>query len=342
MYPLLQLAVPAVPSVVPAAVGRSGIAHLTALLGQRRRGRLPPESLYRALDLLSLRCVEARRAGEAPSTPALEQHMRALAENLPLRKALRQAANALAHAQIKAIVYKGQDYAERVYGDLGGRQMADVDLLVEPQDLEAAARALGAAGFRLDRNNIREHETKFCKDGLAIDLHHALLQPARMRIIQPELFSRAVACSFAPGVYCLDPSDALLVHCINQTVKGYQLAASSYVELESLLRGADDAAVLQRATRYQAVSALYTSLRMLAELGNRRAARLQRQIRLSAARRAVLDQVVAGFARHAFGRPPPPRAALLAIKASLIDDLGDALSFIPRWCAWALPLRGPP
>jgi hypothetical protein len=320
-------------------VSRELLAQLLA--DQRSANPVIDEALYARLDLRAYGCVLTRRAGRSPSSDAIHRYMEALANNIPLRRVLGQAAAALAAAGVQAIVYKGQDYLERIYGELGARPMADVDLLVRDDQLGRAEHALLAAGFIADRDCRLMHERKFCKDGLAIDLHHALLQPARMAVAHAELFERALPCTFVKGLLVLEASDALLVHCINQTVKGYHLPPSSYLELQALLAHADVEAVLDRARRYRANSALYTSLKVLGELGHRAAAALAKRVAVSAERAVVLDAVVARFALGSILREQPNRATMLTLKATLIDDAIEAARFVPRWFAAQLPFTSP-
>jgi len=267
--------------------------------------------------------------------------MEALANNVPLRRTLKEAASALLAAGVQAIVYKGQDYLERIYGDLGARSMADVDLLVQERDLGAAEQALIDAGFIADVDCKLMHERKFCKDGVAIDLHHALLQQARMRIDHGELFARAVPSSLGTGLLALEATDALLVHCVNQTVKGYSLPASSYVELQALFARADMGEAVRRSARYQMLSALYTSLAALGELGHSRAALWAERVPMPKRRKLALRAIVLRFALGAIARETPSRATMLALKATLIDDPIAVLRFVPTWAFWQTPLKAP-
>jgi hypothetical protein len=71
----------------------------------------------------------------------------ARAQNLAVEWATRQIAGWLAADGIRALALKGPLLAEEAHGDLGLRHTADVDLLVAPADLDAAARTLVAHGF---------------------------------------------------------------------------------------------------------------------------------------------------------------------------------------------------
>jgi hypothetical protein len=316
-------------------------ATMSALAALRDGSTLPDPDVLAALGLEALGCVLRRRRGEAPSPAQAHRYMEALANNVPLRRTLKEAAAALLAAGVHAIVYKGQDYLARIYGDLGARSMADVDLLVREQDLGAAEQALIDAGFIADADCKLMHERKFCKDGVAIDLHHALLQEARMRIEHSELFARAIPSSLAPGLLAFEATDALLVHCVNQTVKGYSLPASSYLELQALLAQADMGEAVRRGARYQMFSALYTSLAALGELGHARAARWAERVPMPRRRKLALRAIVVRFALGAIARETPSRATMLALKATLIDDPIAVLRFVPEWVFWQTPLKAP-
>jgi hypothetical protein len=346
MYPLLQFQGASAEGVSHPSTGGLGqskvVAALSKLLAQHGENpRSLDAALCAELDLLAFHCVLERRQGRAPSSSAIHAYMEALANTIPLRRALLQAAAALSGAGVRAIVYKGQDYLHRIYGELGGRAMADVDLLVPEAELGRAEAALVAAGFVPDRGCKLMHERKFCKDGVAIDLHHALLQPARMAVVHEELFARAQPCSFARGLYVLEATDALLVHCVNQTVKGYYLPPSSYLELQTLLAAADLESALARSRRWQAQSALYCSLEVLGRLGHRLARFAAGRIALSARRKQLLNTVIADFALASLLREQPSRAAMLARKTTLIDDPKAALCFVPTWFGWQLPWKAP-
>src|SRR5262245_22962588 len=146
MYPLLQFAGASLQGSSGPTDGGLGEAEavpaLRALLAQHRENPAwLDEALCARLELLPFHCVLSRRQGRTPSTAAIHAYMEALANTIPLRRALAQAAAALSGAGVRAIVYKGQDYLERVYGELGGRAMADVDLLVPEAELARAEAA---------------------------------------------------------------------------------------------------------------------------------------------------------------------------------------------------------
>ena len=69
-------------------------------------------------------------------------------DNLTLYQTVRPLLLALERAGIDAVVLKGLALVARVYGDLGVRPMADVDLLVAPADLDRTAAIAADLGWQ--------------------------------------------------------------------------------------------------------------------------------------------------------------------------------------------------
>ena len=247
-----------------AVSGRPCVALAEVLRSLRERpDSSPDETLCARLGLLPLLSL-----GPQPraSRHALATYLTALGTNRRLRESMSSAGRAFGAAGIPAIVYKGQDYLDRLYGDLGGREMGDVDVLVRESDLEAAEQALTAAGFVPGvACRTAPHERAWTSQTGTVDLHHALLQPGRMRVDHDALFTRSLPCSAAPGFRVLEPTDALLVHSIGHTVYGLCVPPSWYVEFQWLLARADASAALRRASDYGALSAWYCSVHALAQ-----------------------------------------------------------------------------
>jgi hypothetical protein len=314
---------------------------LTGLLGALRSDHEISPATWRALGLLGYAHVRQRRAGGAPSDEASHAYWVALAANLPIRRVMQECGRVLASVGVHAIVYKGQDYLDRIYGDLGARPMADVDLLVRPAELALAEAALGAAGFVLDDAFPTMHERKWVKNGVAVDLHEAFMHEGRASIDLAEVFARALPCATAPGLHVLEATDALLVHCVAQAVKAYRVPASSYLELQALFDAADADAALTRAKRFRICSALYASSRVLGALGHERARALLECVPLSRPRRVCLDALAASVALLGTSRLPRS-LSLLVSKAVLIDDMRRAAVFVGKWFVFQLAgLRRP-
>ena len=74
-------------------------------------------------------------------------YRRNLARNLKLQQEQETVLKALHHDARAAIALKGSGLGEFLYGDVGARQVADLDLLIQPRDLASADAALRALGY---------------------------------------------------------------------------------------------------------------------------------------------------------------------------------------------------
>jgi hypothetical protein len=92
---------------------------------------------------------------------------------------------------ISYAVMKGAHIRELVYTDPALRPATDIDILISPDQREAATRSLTGAGFELLANaeNI-SHEATFTRNSLAIDLHWDILRPGRTRVNLAEVMVR--------------------------------------------------------------------------------------------------------------------------------------------------------
>src|SRR5690606_15105864 len=111
------------------------------LLRLARRHRLVP-LLYRQLSSLT-------------DTKLPTGLIRALREEFALNAAhgqwllrlLREILTLLREHGISAVPYKGPVLAKRLYGDVVYRQMTDLDILVDPEDMEEPLRQLRSLGY---------------------------------------------------------------------------------------------------------------------------------------------------------------------------------------------------
>jgi hypothetical protein len=95
-----------------------------------------------------------------------------------------EATTALRGAGIEALTLKGMALAPTVYPDPGLRPMADIDLLVRPDERAAALEALRALGYRTpgaaaDRLGASRSFAELVRDGTLIDLHWHLARYLR-------------------------------------------------------------------------------------------------------------------------------------------------------------------
>jgi hypothetical protein len=82
---------------------------------------------------------------------------------------------------IEPILLKGISLLSELYGDEGGRYLEDFDLLVRPDQLEAAVKTLESVGWNLPRGESLRPETKHSQgflnaEGLSCDLHWNLFR----------------------------------------------------------------------------------------------------------------------------------------------------------------------
>lgn len=98
----------------------------------------------------------------------------------------------LKRAGVPAIPLKGAWLAEHVYEDIVHRPMSDIDLLVRPEDVDAAARALAAAGYITTHDDVpggwsKDRIFRHPGERTGVELHwqiwhpnHGLLPPQDM------------------------------------------------------------------------------------------------------------------------------------------------------------------
>ncbi len=115
---------------------------------------------------------------------------------------------------------KGTDVRERVYADPTLRPACDIDILINPDQREAAARVLIGAGFtlRADADNI-SHQATFTRGPVDIDLHWDILRPGRTRIsiVYTLLARRQRVVDF----WVLDDSDVVFLMLVHPAFNKY-------------------------------------------------------------------------------------------------------------------------
>ncbi len=166
---------------------------------------------------------------------------------------------------IRAIPFKGVILAAQVYGNLGLRQVSDIDILVEKSEVAIAQKLLQEAGFfpaqvltppqqvlRLKSNY--EDVWLHPESQTPLDLHWNLLPPFfPCRISVADLLSRSQP--YTIGKSCLpslDPVDLLLVLCVNGSKDGWlelQRLCDVFYCLQKYPH-LDGGELLQRATSY--------------------------------------------------------------------------------------------
>jgi hypothetical protein len=163
----------------------------------------------------------------SPVTPNLGLAARTLALDLATGEVVR----ALNAAGVANMLLKGPTMADRLYGDAPGtRNYGDIDLLVKPEDFEAAGQVLAGLGFQDRRAGIRRREAArlqerpWHRDGLAyiaVDLHRGfhnvtdwdrwwdvLSQHSDMLTVEGQavVVPNRVGCAVVAGLHASKPS----------------------------------------------------------------------------------------------------------------------------------------
>ena len=118
--------------------------------------------------------------------------------NLRLAAEERRISAALSGAGLRHWPLKGPGLSERLYGDIGVRQVADVDLLVEPASLARADALLAGLGYARQssgaiENLARAQELLYVRNGTTpatyLDLHQRLLPYVRRDALAANVFA---------------------------------------------------------------------------------------------------------------------------------------------------------
>jgi hypothetical protein len=174
--------------LVGRAVGMDAV-DLTALAAARRavgswEGLFQVLARERVLPLLGCRLDAAEFRGPARFAESVRvAALDTFAANLKRRKTFEEMRGVLAEEGIPSLPIKGVDVAFSVYAHPGCRPMADVDILVAPENYRAAGAVLRREGFRpLPREPRWWPGRSFCRPGEVVDLHWspaAALPPRR-------------------------------------------------------------------------------------------------------------------------------------------------------------------
>jgi hypothetical protein len=166
-----------------------------SILEGARRHRVAPLLLAglhacRSPDLPTEFVAELRRE-------AMEAAQRSLAQTAEIARLARL----FEQADIPVLALKGIVLSAQLYGDLALRNPRDIDLLVDPQQFDAAGALLIAAGYRRDgpilsarqaaayQSWIKEVEYLHAATGISVELHHRLSDnPALIPWNFPELW----------------------------------------------------------------------------------------------------------------------------------------------------------
>ncbi len=270
-----------------------------------------------------LRAVMNRLKGLTQAQEAVVRYRLAAARALAAGLALRG---------IPALFIKGVALAVEAYDAPGLRTFADLDLLVVPEDREAALGAVGDLGYREDTaaspSGMELHlwSSSDAGPGIGLDLHWACSDPwgsqSAVRIPVAELVARRHE---TEGLPVPAPEDSLLV-CAANLVRSRVDRLVLVVDFDRLVRGGVDwSAVLSRASAWRLRTALWLGLQLAVRLaGTEVPERVLLDLRPAAWRVAVLCRLLEGsflWMRRKFKRP------LLsgALAYLCLDSVGDGL-----------------
>jgi hypothetical protein len=165
-------------------------------------------------------CESRRRIPAAVGEQLRQQYLLNIVRNIRFGRELSEAVHALNVSGVVPLLFKGAlELASRTPGELGGRVMVDLDLLVPVDQLPDARQALEGLGYRvLDGKPAgHPHELPLVRAGSAgpIELHVALGSPPIPAVLPTaEAWAQSTAISVGEGrARALSPSHQVL-HCI--------------------------------------------------------------------------------------------------------------------------------
>ncbi len=225
-----------------------------------------------------------------------------------------RAVSELADAGIEAVLFKGAAMCALYYAHPGDRMMADVDVLVRPDDAPRAAQVLERAGWESTaRPGIGlRHALGFgIPPDAGLDLHGRPVHEP----VDPEPFWQAAGAASIGGaeVRVLHPSDELLVMCVHAqypNARGTRWVADVAVLVRAAGKRLDWQRLVARAEELQVTAAVERALRIAREdfgVPVPDAA----LTRLAAAKRPLFERV-----GHTVRARRPPRGAVIAVQWS--------------------------
>ncbi len=199
------------------------------------------------------------------------------ARNMRLYHELARVLAAFRDAAIPAILLKGADLAESVYGNIALRPMADADILLKQEDLARASVILLEQGYVASRDDIRcaeEHLPPFRKEGsLQIEVHFTLVgQPFSERLDLDALWQRAQVTSIQGiAALTLSPEDLLMHLCLHAGIHhSFDNGIGPLVDIARTIEyyenGLDWEKLLVRSKQWRASRCVYLLLRAAAGL----------------------------------------------------------------------------
>jgi hypothetical protein len=215
----------------------------------------------------------ADQLGEELVAEAERMHIEVAGLSVRLERALLDVVGRLGQEGIRSAVLKGIATSHLDHADPACRQFGDIDVLIDPDDLDRARTVLGQGGWRqtvpLPRYHERfEHALTMGGVGIAeLDLHHRLAPRALgLRVPTPDLLAERDEFRIADRtVWALARSDRLIhagVHAIAS--RGHYRKLSSLADVLILCRStsADAESVLRRSEDWRLRPLLETAIHL--------------------------------------------------------------------------------
>lgn len=186
-------------------------------------------------------------------------------------------ARAIAATGRPALLLKGVDLAERLYGSLGSRPMGDIDVLVRPADAMAYHACLLDQGFTTKAEPSAEmmagpeHHLLYFSDvpgTMPVELHWRLGQDRFDRAVDHgSIWARAVPVSLAEGACAMAAEDLFLYLCLHLKHHTFETPLTQLWDLAEMLESPafvlDWEVVWSRAREWNVAEAVRIALHLL-------------------------------------------------------------------------------
>ncbi|MGE6229115.1 nucleotidyltransferase family protein [Paenibacillus chitinolyticus] len=215
---------------------------------------------------------EKGRLGELPLF--LQDHLKRKAEatlfqNLLLKTETDRLLRLFEEAGLQILLMKGIYFSERYYGGFGVRGTTDIDLLIQPENLSAAAAIVETLGFERFDESDASHHVVYTREGAAgrlpitVEIHWGLVEFRTADIDYDLFWSQSLPLQNYVHIRRMSDSDTFYSICLH----GSQHRMNSiryFLDVVHLLQNADVESVrkgvVQRAAREYTVKRMKTVL----------------------------------------------------------------------------------
>jgi hypothetical protein len=155
-------------------------------------------------------------------------------QNLLIKKETERLLRKLGEHKIPVIPLKGTVLAERYFGHFAARGTSDIDLLVKPEHLEAAAACIAEAGFNQSaKDNPVHYHTEWMKEApnlpepLTVELHWSLARQHEAKMNMRTAWELSIPLSGYESARVWLPTYTFYTLCLHGA--SHQLDASKYI-----------------------------------------------------------------------------------------------------------------